>query len=434
MKNLFPNIFLFLFIIKDISLQIIVIPFKKIIPSYINEKNFYSEYSKNIIYSNLKIGTPSKEIKAQIKMLQYSLCIRNNSAYGYKSSTSYQKNGDKISIYNIDYYDSVPSNETFIIGKENKVINEINFMLTERSKFDLDGILGLRIHENDYRTYGHGLINQLKSKRLINKEAFFFNYDKDKDEGELIIGNYPHFLEEFKNSYSEEQFKTTGIYIPNLDVYYDIHIRSIFWEEKEIETMIIAKIQIEEEFIKGTKLFDDACYKFFEPHIKKNKCERKKIDEEFNSYVCDDYPELNISTFPEIKFFNSQNDLNITLTYENLFIKKNNKIYFMVIFHKEGNNQVWTLGNIFIRSCMMVFDMDKRIIGFYDKKTENKENIDNDKKTKYIIYIIIISVAGFIILCLIGFIIYKFVYKKRSKKAVELIDDFETKASIGINE
>jgi len=434
MKNLFHDIFLFLIIIKQISLQIIVLPFKKIIPSEINETNFYSEYSKNIIYSNIKIGSPKKEIKSQIKMSQYSLCIRNNSIYDYNTSSTYKKNGNKFSIYNLDYTDSVTSNETFIIGKENKVLNDIKFMLTERSKYDLDGILGLRIHENDYRTYGHGLITQLKSRKLINKEVFFFNYAQDKNEGELIIGDYPHYLEQFKDTYSEKQFKTTGIYIPSTDLYYDIHIRSLFWEEKEIETMIIAKIEIEEGFIKGSKLFDDACYKFFEPHIKNNKCERKNINKDYSTYICDENSELDISTFPEIKFYNSQTDLNITLTYEDLFIKKNYKIYFMIIFHKEGNNQVWSLGNIIIKNNMIAFDMDKRIIGFYGKK--NTED-DDDKKKKHINYtkyIIIISVAGFIILCLIGFIIYKFFYKKKAKKAVELIDDFETNGTIGINE
>ena len=433
MKNLFPNIFLFLILIKHISLQTIVLPFKTIIPSEIDETNFYFEYSKNIIYLNIKIGTPSKEIKTQIKMAQYSLCVRNNSEYDYQSSSTYQKNGNKFSIYNLDYTDSVPSNETFIIGKENKVLNEIKFMLTERSKYDLDGILGLRIHENDYRTYGHGLITQLKSKKLINKEVFFFNYAQDKNEGELIIGDYPHYLDQFKDTYSEEQFKTTGIYIPSTDLYYDIHIRSLFWEEKEIETMVIAKIEIEEGFIKGSKLFDDACYKFFEPHINNNKCERKNINKDYSTYICDDNSELNIATFPEIKFYNSQTDLNITLTYEDLFIKKNNKIYFMIIFHKDGNNQVWSLGNIFIKNNMIAFDMDKRIIGFYDKK-KTEDDVDDKKNINYTKYIIIISVAGFIILCLIGFIIYKFVYKKKAKKAVELIDDFENNATIGINE
>ena len=90
-----------------------------------------------------------------------------------------------------------------------------------------------------------------------------------------------------------------------VDILYDISLRSLFWEGEEIETMYTGRIDIESGFIIGTKLFEDACYKnFFKPHLDNNKCVKKEEKLSFavyNFYVCEDYSELNIAKFPEIK-------------------------------------------------------------------------------------------------------------------------------------
>ena len=423
MKNSLYIFFIFIQTFKYLYGQIITFPFKRILPSSIDESNFFSNYANNIIYTSLKIGTPPTEIKAQIKTTQYSLCVRNDSIFDYDSSSTYKQNGEEFTSYNLDYFKAIPSNESLIIGKENKQINHIKFMLTKKSKYDLDGILGLLIHENNYKTYDHGLTSQLKPRKLINQEVFFFNYNKEKEEGELVIGDYPHSLEEFKNKFFEEQKEATNIHVPSLDILYDISLRSLFWEEKIIETMYTGRIDIESGFIIGTKLFEDACKEsFFKPHLDNKKCEKKEEKLSYavyNFYICEDYSELDITKFPEIKFYNSDTNYNLSLTYEDLFIKKNGKIYFMIIFNKEGYNGQWTLGNIFLKRNMIVFDMDKRILAFYDTNKSKNENIS------YITYIIIISIAGVVIIGLIGFIIFKFVFKARNKKAYELKEDFE---------
>ena len=86
----------------------------------------------------MKIGTPSQEIKVQIKMLQFSLCVRNNTIYKYNTSSTYKKNGNEFSAYNADYYRAIPSNESIIIRNDDEVLNDIKFMLTTNSKYDFD--------------------------------------------------------------------------------------------------------------------------------------------------------------------------------------------------------------------------------------------------------------------------------------------------------
>ena len=108
-----------------------------------------------------------------------------------------------------------------------------------------------------------------------------------------------------------------------------------------------------------------------------------------------------------------------------MFIKKDGKIYFMIVFDKNGGF-FWTLGDMFIKRNKLVFDMNRRILGVYDQNVEPENNTDNKK----LIYIIIICVASLIIIGLIIFILYKFVWKKRNKKKYELNDDYEYNTAI----
>ena len=420
-------IFLILFLsLKYIYLQTITIPFKRMISPDTTESDFYSNIAHNRIYTTLKIGTPSQEIKVQIKMLQFSLCVRNNTIYKYNTSSTYKKNGNEFSAYNADYYRAIPSNESIIIRNDDEVLNDIKFMLTTNSKYDLDGILGLQIHENNYLTYGHGLINQLKLKKLINNEVFFFNYDSTKDEGELIIGEYPHLLDKFGDKYHKNQLETTNIHMPTFDILYNVLFRSVYWDGKEIETSAIGKINIEDGYIIGSKSYEEAVYKFFQPHIINKKCKSQEVNVLYTTYICDEYDNLNISSFPNLIFYNSDTNYNLTITYKDLFVKKGEKIYFMIVFDKKGYNAQWTLGSIVLRKNMIVFDMDKRLIGFYDPNNAKYKK----EKLNTSLYIIFITIAGIIIIALIGFILYKFVWKKKGKKAYELNDDYDYNTAI----
>ena len=426
MKNSIYIFLIFFLCLKYIYLQTITIPFKRMISPDTTESDFYSNIAHNRIYTTLKIGTPSQEIKVQIKMLQFSLCVRNNTIYKYNTSSTYKKNGNEFSAYNADYYRAIPSNESIIIRNVDEVLNDIKFMLTTNSKYDLDGILGLQIHENNYLTYGHGLINQLKLKKLINNEVFFFNYDSTKDEGELIIGEYPHLLDKFGDKYHKNQLETTNIHMPTFDILYNVLFRSVYWDGKEIETSAIGKINIEDGYIIGSKSYEEAVYKFFQPHIINKKCKSQEVNVLYTTYICDEYENLNISSFPNLIFYNSDTNYNLTITYKDLFVKKGEKIYFMIVFDKKGYNAQWTLGSIVLRKNMIVFDMDKRLIGFYDPNNAKYKK----EKLNTSLYIIFITIAGIIIIALIGFILYKFVWKKKGKKAYELNDDYDYNTAI----
>ena len=428
--KIFFNIFLiYIFSFKYEYSQIITFPFKRILSHIINETNFYSNYEENKIYTSIDIGTPPKKLEVQIKMKQYSLCIRkDDSIYEYNSSSSYKKNEDEFSHtkYNSDYERAIPSNETFILGNKNDKLYDFKFLLTTLTWYNMYGIIGLQIQENERKTINYNLVPQLKRKGLINKEVFFFNFNENNDNGELIIGQYPHLLDNFKDNYFEEQIQTTGIHIQSEDIYYNLIFRSVFWNGTELHNMITIEINIETGYIIGTKSFEEYSIRFFSPYIKNNKCVKKYVNKVYGAFICDDYPDLNIESFPNLIFYNSDMNYSFVFTYRDLFKKKDNKIYYMVVFDQRGYNNKWTVGNIFIRNTMMVFDMDNKIIGIYDK-SKKKEIIVKEKYNivNVTIYIVVIAITCAIIVGLIAFIIFKFVCKKKSKKAYELKEDFE---------
>ena len=426
---------LFLFFCKlyyIYSSSIITFPFKRIFKNETITKNtFYDIYFENKIYTKINIGIPNTEISVQIKSKQYSFCIRNDSIYNYSNSSSYKINdNNEISINNRDFRYSIKSNETFLLGNENIKVEDLKYMLTKESKYDLDGVIGLQILDNDGKVWGYNLISQLKDKHIVEKECFFYIFENNSYNGELIIGQYPHLIDKYKNIYHEEQFQITSVFIPSYDQYFDFKFRSVFWNGTEIQSLSVGHIEIESGIIIGSMKFCDISWDFFAPHFRKQKCSIVDVHVLYESYICDDYEDFDITKFPNIEFYVNDADYRFILTYKDIFIKKNGKIYFMICFNKKGYDVTWNLGNIFLKRNMIVFDMDRKIMGFYNKNIEynsptnynDKENYNNQK---LICLIIIIIIATLVIIGLVAFIIINLVYGKRKKQAYELDDDYD---------
>ncbi len=421
------EIIVFLIKIYLYSSSILTFPFKRIFKNEkITNDNFYDNYFDNIIYTKSYIGTPVTEVNLQIKSKQYTLCLRNDTIYHYYNSSTYIANEKEENIvYNLDFRCSLKSNETFKLGNEKVNINNLQFILTAESKYNSDGILGLKILDNNGELWGYNLIPQLKNKKLIKEESFFYIFDENSDNGQLIIGQYPHLIEKYKNIYHEEQFRKTSVFIPSYDQNFDFKFRSIFWNGTEIESLTVANIEIELGMIKGSMKFCDKSWDFFAPHFRKRKCTRVDIRVLYESYICDDYEDFDITKFPSIKFYINDADYNFELTYKEIFKKKDGKVFFMIYFNKNGYDTTWSFGNLFLKRNMLVFDMDKKIIGFYNKDIEINNSSNNHDNIKITILSVIIIIAILVIIGLVAFIICKFVFGKRQKKPYELDEEYD---------
>ena len=127
------------------------------------------------------------------------------------------------------------------------------------------------------------------------------------------------------------------------------------------------------------------------------------------------------------------------LTFNDLFVRKNGYLFFLVIFTNNINLE-WNLGTPFLRKYQFVYDYGNKLIGYYHDRYRKEEeeryegnNIDKKmKKSKYLVYfryILLITILSGILVGL-GFFLGKKFYHIRKKRANELNDDdYEYKES-----
>ena len=250
------------------------------------------------------------------------------------------------------------------------------------------------------------LINQLKSNKLISSYAFSIKYDNNKEKGEIIIGSLPFrkftpawriIFDEIK--YAEEKFVSTNLAEFNIN----FGFISAGINHKQIFDLNF--------FLKG----ENAQY-----------CKEEKV----NSYYIKYCEEKVIKEFKPVSFYfpkpyNSNKGDKIEFNYEDLFIKcpGNDKLYcFQIIFGREYSTLI--LGKPLFKKYNMVFDQEKKIVGFYKEigEYEYEEKL-TDKKSNSVPWIIVVI----LLICLfgLGFAFYKKLpFIKRKKVANELDDDF----------
>ena len=151
------------------------------------------------------------------------------------------------------------------------------------------------------------------------------------------------------------------------------------------------------------------------------------------------------NTFPSLEFYIKESNMTFTLNKENLFYKIYKRVYFLIVFKKNGNSHnIWKLGEPFFSHFQFTFDQERKIVGFYNqylpmiknddymKRIEKNNNDSGNKKT--IIYIIVISIVLILILGALAYFLGKKLNENRKKRANELNDeDFEYSTSDSIN-
>ena len=156
---------------------------------------------------------------------------------------------------------------------------------------------------------------------------------------------------------------------------------------------------------------------FFNDYIQKEKCVKnlsKKNDNNFFYFECDD--DINIDAFPSLLFKSKIFQYEYTLDKDDLFVKDNNKLYFLIVFNIRNTNS-WKLGKPFLDKYLFSYNYESRIISFYNEHLleEDKKNSNNDSYN-FMQFIII----GFIFLLalislILGFFIGRIFYNKRKK-------------------
>ena len=130
------------------------------------------------------------------------------------------------------------------------------------------------------------------------------------------------------------------------------------------------KILLKKEILLSKKLFDQLKELYFENLFDKGICDYKKIKTDEDKIIivyCDKdlFEVKDQMEFPKIIFDIQKLGGNFELTYKEVFMTKNNKVYLMIAFSSKQIVSNIKLGQIFLYKYQFTFDYDNREIGVY---------------------------------------------------------------------
>ena len=434
------NIFLLILIISNFFLakteSVILLPLKK---DFLKDDNNFeiSQLETSKIYTEINVGNPNQNTKLYLSFNYYLTYIFTNQANGVYdplNSLTYQ-NISKAIYYSSPFQKGFKSNETLFFNTYNKTILEVenySFDLVTKlnEKSDIkDGIIGLKLFDNKYRGDPlHNIIIQLKKRHFTESYGWSIKFDKNEN-GLLSIGAYPHEYDH--QNYSTEYFKQILSGWRATGVFWEIEFSNIITGYGNyIEKTTKCEMQIETGLIFGTdEYFNLVKKEFFDEKINGNKCYQDTSKSSnymnFKYFYCIDYEA--VKQFKGIHFKNNDLDKDFFFDYNDLFIKKNNKYYFLIAF-RPSTNVNWIIGYPFFKKYEFVFQPDKKLIGTYigyPKGSINNDDSNNKKNTSMILLICLVCVL-FIVISILSVFVYKLLKKKlKKKRANELDDNFD---------
>ena len=409
------NIILFLLIFKN-SINLIL-EYKR---DYYKGKNntfHFPEYFYNYISTKLCFGSNNQCLKLNIELNSFPLWLIT---FKSKSSNENQISFDQFSsetFYLKDSSTHVYYHSKFIwtyycydiLSFQNYNIQDFFFLgveIFEKNPIN-SGIIGFDF-QNREKSFipENNFITQLKKNKIINNYIFSFIYNKYNDtkreEGNLLIGEFPHkYLIQLENK--NLIYKNVIEVIDELK--WGIGIEKVYVGNNIIENKTKIGFSIEHGIIIGSFEYKEyVLNNFFNDLFQKEICYSERFEDLFQGFVCNE--NLNYDNFENITFKIGKKEF--TFSKNDLFIKNDrNKILFLIVFPSKDfyfTKIDWTFGVPFFKKYIVVFDMDKKIVGYYlNIELSNYEKYENTFN-----YLKKVSVYLFIIIIILVIILYCF--------------------------
>ena len=405
--------FFFFFYCLNIFQSLIVLPFKRNSFPITKDFSFIQYFTQNEFYILMEIGNPPQLLKSYLFFSES--CFFISDKYFNISLSKTIKSDKKIIQFEVSNFftEGTLSNDKIKISNKKIEFKDIIFPLVHEQNPNFNrhfsSIFGLRPDEH------LNFIYQLKMQKIIDSFVFTLEFNENnKEENNLLIGNYPH---EYNNKkYNIDFFHFGKVYIDNDNLIWEFIVNNVKFGKNVVEKNIFCDFNPSFEGLIGTNMFEKYINEiYFDQKIKDKIC-FKDSENYYTYYYCNE-----IKNFNNTSIFFEQNDINYSfeINSKELFRKINNKYYFMIIFDNYNSNK-WFFGEIFLRKYKMTFDQEKKIIGFY-RTPNNPNNIKNNKILKKIIIFLII------LLCFL-FISYYLVKKKKffTKNKIYLNEMIET--------
>ena len=410
----------------------IILQYKKEIKNLKNPNEIALNIAETEYYINIEIGTPPQLIKANVEFSKYIFYIsgdKNYQVYNPNISSSYKLNSTNVEKISYNNFNSgLIVNETLHLNNNNEKINKMkieNFpfllsgnLISNNSKMFSCGF-GLGI-PSFYRKNYINFIKNLYMKNIIDSYSFFFN-KINENEGEIIIGLFPH--EYYPKKYKFKKYEISYITITTYFHFWNCIFESIISDNITFykEHMVLLDFNLEGLII-GKKYFDFVRKDFFQVLIEKKICFENFIND-YNYFYCEKNKNIDFTKFKNVSLVSKEFNETFIFNYTDLFKEKGDYIFFMIFCNTYSFNRI-VLGRIFFEKYQLGFNYDKKVILLY------KDDLDKINKDKNYIF----SIFLICILLIIFFIVLRFYFKhfkiKKKIYVTELEDNIKLSEKI----
>jgi hypothetical protein len=295
-----------------------------------------------------------------------------NNFYDYEFSSSIEILSDRTQMVFTNYRFARKAKENFALcSKNNCNQNSINmegfyFMLAEDPVNKASGGIGLGL--NEYIGDGAiNLFNELYRRKYIENNVWYIDYNKN-DEKKLVIGKYPYDVDK---KYKKEDFEF--VELENKGNFWELIMMKItigyvdeYKEDSQDNILRDKNIQFLQEYsiIYGSPEYYNRIKNIFFNKYLNNQCIEKTFNHQLTDYlyiVCNE--DVSLKDFPPLVFYINKN-LRLELTYNDLFMKSDGQILFLLISNKIEKyfNGKWYIGEPLLRKYMPVYNQNECLL------------------------------------------------------------------------
>ena len=409
----------FFFILSFIYINLtyesyIVYPFKK---STKENKSYPENLLQNDLEITLKIGTPPQSVDLNLRSRIYTFFVTSSQVnlpyklFNEKESTSLvQISKRETNFTNMEYSKGLKISESIYIN--DKELKGITLMLGTELAYNECGALGLRLINSHESSNDLSFIYQIKKYANLDSYTFTLKYKND-EEGDLIIGAYPHV---YDNKFNEKNFLYSKAGSNKNGVNWVLNFDVIRYNNKSVNVgPKKSLINIEYGLIQAPFKYKN----YFKNNFYGDRCS-EKFNDKRNVTIVHCSSNFDITSFKDLIFELKDIETQFVFTYKDLFIKENNEYIFGIVFDEDvdAKDPTWIFGKPFMKKYELVYDLDRKIIGLYKEGSESPS-----EKSKVNVVFIILLVILILAVAGLSYFIFFYLKKTRKSRAFELNDD-----------
>lgn len=470
--------------LKSKKLNNIHLPFNdsrilKYYPAEFNSYDFINNWYKKAVYTEVSVGTSTKQIPAELNPRAFDLELEHEPKYQVRPYINYFelsktfKNSTKIEVKYLNgqvniqgsasdtfhfsmvddlskdnyYHKDLSLNYAIRIGYNDRYVTNASQINISSINQTFDFALGILI-ASEYRTDKTNFLQSLKTADLIDSYDFtieFYknpsiDFDSPEDEiGRMIFGKFEQLYNPKK--YPSENVKITKLVPEVTMIYYKIYLAEVYMQNSDkatnkdkvfpIQEFQEVEFQFDENLILGTSEYQEAIKKEFFSAFKEDGsslCSEEtpiftyqSIKKTYKTYVCKKSIEKYKDEFPILKFYQFDFDYTFEFTFDDLFVEYNGKYYFLVVFPLYTDDN-WTFGKVFLKKYQIFFNLDSKVAKFYKPGTPEKK--EEGKKSEFWTAVkVAIEICVVIAFAAIAYYIGRKINRRRKMKAVELVEE-----------